>query len=98
MPIAGCAADAGTFLPLLLIDTDAQGNVERLVAEPRQIIVELLDARLVTDSRPGIRGACGGLRRIFATIAVNLVDVLGLRVVRLQFVIPDRPGGRNSAV
>ena len=36
--------------------------------------------------------------RIFAALAVHVIHVLGLRVVRLQIVVGDRPGRRDSAM
>ena len=58
----------------------------------------MLNALLVTDSRVLVRRAGPGLRRIFTTVAVYLVKMLGLRVIRFQLVIADGPRGRDSAV
>ena len=38
------------------------------------------------------------LGRIFAPRAVDMVEMFGLRVVRLQFVIADGPCGRDSTM
>ena len=58
----------------------------------------MLNALFVTDCRILVRRAGPGLRRIFATIAVYLVKMLGFGVIRFQLVVTDRPGGRDSAV
>src|ERR1041384_4910952 len=58
----------------------------------------MLNALLVTDCRKPVRRAGPGLRRIFTTIAVYLVKMLGLRVIRFELVIADGPRGRDSAV
>ena len=48
----------------------------------------------------GIRvGRAGGrLRRVLAARAVDLVELLGSRVVGLQLGVLDRPGGRDAVV
>ena len=38
------------------------------------------------------------LGRVLAVVAVDLVQLLGLRVVRLHLVVGDRPGGRDPVV
>src|SRR5215510_3016110 len=60
--------------------------------------MQMLNALLVTDCRILVRRAGPGLRRIFTAIPVHLVEVFSLGVVRLQFVITNRPSRRNAAV
>ena len=50
----------------------------------REVVAQLLDARLVADRRVRIRAARRRLGRILAALAVHLVEVLGLGVVRLE--------------
>src|SRR5215470_7138331 len=52
----------------------------------------------MADSGPGIGRVGRRFGWIFAAIAVNLVEILGLRVVRLQIVIADRPRWGDPAV
>ena len=50
-------------------------------------------------SRPGTgRPAGTGLGRILGVVAVDLVELLGLRVVRLEVVVRDGPRGRDPVV
>ena len=83
---------------LRLVEQDAARRVERVVAGRREVVGELLDARLVRDGRERIRRARRRLGRILAAGAVHLVELLGLRVVRLELVVGDRPGGRDAVV
>src|SRR5215470_12709853 len=58
----------------------------------------MLNSRLVTDGRVAIRRAGVWLSRIFATVAVHLIQMFGFGVVGLKFVVVDRPGWRDAAV
>src|SRR5215510_11796494 len=60
--------------------------------------MQMLNALLVTDCRILVGRAGPGLGRIFTAIPVHLVEVFSLGVVRLQFVITNRPSRRNAAV
>src|SRR5438128_7440626 len=96
--VAGVAADAAALPRVLLVEHDADGHVERPVPDARQVVDQLLDARLVAEGWMEVGRARGRLRRIAAAEPVHLVEVLGLRVVRLQVVVRARPGGRDAAV
>ena len=63
-----------------------------------EIVRELLDARLVRDGGERVRRARRRLGRILAARAVHLVELLGQRVVGLELVVGDRPGGRDAVV
>ncbi len=52
----------------------------------------------MAHGRPRIRGLGRRFRWILATIAVHLIEILGLRVIRLQIVIAYRPCGRDAAM
>src|SRR6185436_20280142 len=54
--VAGRAADAPA-LRAPLVQADAERNVEGLYAQLRQVVVELLDARLVRDLRETVSAA-----------------------------------------
>ena len=96
--VAVLAADAGAVRHVALGQPDAARRVERVESGRGEIVGELLDPRLVRDGRERVRSACRRLGRILASGAVNLVEVLSLRVVRLQLVVGDRPGGRDAVV
>src|ERR1043166_8555919 len=58
----------------------------------------MLNTLLVAYGWIGVRRAGPGLRWIFTAIAVYLIERLGFCVIRLQLVVADRPGRRDSAV
>ena len=97
-PVAVHAANAGRERHVVLGQHDPAGGVKRPVAGPRQIVVELLDARLVRDRRVGIGRARGRIDGILAARAVDLVEILGARVVGLEIGVGDRPGGRDAVL
>ena len=63
-----------------------------------EIVVQMLNALFVAYSRIFVRRAGPWFRRVFTTIAVYLVKMLGLRVIRLQLVVADGPCGRDATV
>ena len=63
-----------------------------------EVVGELLDPRLVADRRERVRRARRRLGRVLAARAVHLVELLGLRVVRLHLVVGDRPRRRDAVV
>ena len=72
--------------------------MERPQSRSRKVVRQVLEPGLMAHGRPGISISRCRFRRVFAAISVHLVKVFGLRVVRFQFVVTDRPGRRNSAV
>ena len=58
--------------------------MERLHPKSGEVIAQCLDSRLVTDRRKRILAARCGLCRILAALAVDFVEPLRLRVVRLE--------------
>ena len=66
-----------------------------MVAAGRQVVEELLDARLVRHRGPRVLLAPVALGRVLAVRAVHLVEPLGLRVVRLEVVVAHRPRRRQ---
>ena len=83
---------------LFSVEHDPARGVKRLVAGARQIVVELLDARLVRDGRVRIGRAGGRIDGVLAARAVNLIEVLRPHVVGLHVGVGDRPGGREAVV
>ena len=96
--VAGRAADARAVRHVRLVEQDPARGVERVVARGGEVVGELLDPRLVRDGRVRVRRARRALGRVLAAVAVHLVELLGLRVVRLELVVGDRPGGRDAVV
>src|SRR5229473_1500709 len=96
--VAGVAADAAALVRILLVEHYADRHVEGLQSRAREVVGQLLDAWLMADGRPGIRGTGRRFGRIFSAVSVHLIEILSLRVVRLQIVITKRPRGRDSAV
>src|SRR5262245_40041503 len=69
-----------------------------MVAGRRQVLEELLYARLIGDRRARIRSAGGRLGRILTPQPVDVVHLLRSGVVGLQFFVGDRPGRRDAVV
>ena len=81
-----------------LVEQHAAGRVERVQPGRREVVGELLDARLVADRGERVRRARARLGRVLAARPVHLVELLGLRVVGLELVVADRPRGRDAVV
>src|SRR5436305_5997777 len=96
--IAIFAANAGAGRPVLFVEHDPAWSVEGMVARPFQVVRELLDTRLMRDSRKGKGRAGRRLDGIFASRSVYLIQLLGFRVIRFHLIIGDGPGGRNAVV
>ena len=92
------AAHTASGLGIGLVEVDAHRQVERMVPSGEEVLVELLDARLVRHRRMGERSRAIGLGRVLARLAVHQVDALGLGVVRLEIRIGERPSGGDPAV
>jgi hypothetical protein len=69
-----------------------------LVAGAQEIVVELLDTRLVGDGWVGERAGARRLGRVLAGLAMDEVEPLGLGVVGLEVGVADRPRGGDAAV
>ena len=96
--VEAVAAHAAALLGIGLVEVDPDREVERLVARFDEIVVELLDARLVRDRRVGERAGARRLGRVLAGLAVDEVEPLGLGVVGLEVGVGDRPRRRDAAV
>src|ERR1044072_7735924 len=60
--------------------------------------MQMLNALFVTNRRIPVRRAGPGLCWIFTSRPMYLIKMLGLCVIRLQFVVADRPGRRDSTM
>src|SRR2546422_5843303 len=96
MPVAGLAANAAAGSGVPLVQHHAERDVKRLESKTGEIVAELLNPRLMTDRRMRVRSAGRRIRGIFLPAAVHLVELLGLRVIRLQVLVRDRPRGRET--
>ena len=96
MPVTGVAADAAALPGVLLVQHHPERHVEGLEAEAREVVGELLHPGLMADGGIGIRRAGRRVGGILSPPAVHVVELLGLRVVRLEVLVRDRPGRRGS--
>jgi hypothetical protein len=83
---------------ILFVEFDPDRQMKRLMTERPESVSDLLNARFVADGRVRIRRARLRFGRVFAAIAVNVVEMFGLGVIWLEFIVADRPRGRNAAV
>ena len=97
-PVARGAADARAEGHVPLVQPDPAGRVERVEPCPLEVIGQLLDPRLVRHRREGVGRARRRLGRILVVAAVDLVELLRLRVVRLEVLVRDGPRGRDAVV
>ena len=66
--------------------------MKRLQPQSGEVVAQLLEARFVADRRVRIGSASWGLGGVFPTSAMDLIEVLGLGVVRFQIGISEWPG------
>jgi hypothetical protein len=69
-----------------------------VVAKLGEVVVQLLNTRFVRNGRVRVWGASWRFGGILAARTMHLVELLGQRVVRLHFVVGDRPGGRVPVI
>ena len=92
------AAHALALLGVLLVHVHSHRQVEGVVAAGHEIVVQLLDARLVRDGRVRELARAPGLGGVLAGASVHQVEPLGLGVVGLEVGIGERPGRGDAAV
>src|ERR1700730_18375897 len=88
-PVEAVAAHTPPGLWVRLVEVDPDRQVERMVAGAFEVVCELLDSRLVGDSREREWPRAPRLGRILARLAVDQVQPLGLGVVGLEVVVGD---------
>src|SRR5262249_1468933 len=89
---------AAALLRIRLVQVDTDRKVEGVEPLPEQIVVELLDARLVGDGWVRERTGSRRLERILAGLPVHEGELLRLGVVRLAIVVRGAPLGGDAAV
>ena len=57
--------------------------MKRLESGSREVIGQMLNARLMADRREGIGRAGWWFCWVFSTVTVDLIEMLGLRVIGL---------------
>src|SRR6185369_10896258 len=97
-PVARVAANAQALPWILLVKLNAKWSVERFQAKPREVVAQMLYARLVTDRGMRIRSAGTRFCWILAALAVDVIELFGLRIVRLDIIVRNRPCGRDTGV
>ena len=85
--VAVVAAHAAAERHVVLAQQHAARGMEGMQSRCGKVVRELLDARLVRDRRERVGRAGGWLGGVLAPRSMNLVELLGLRVVRLHLVI-----------
>src|SRR3974377_859112 len=80
------------------IDLQPEGRVKRTQTLPREVLTELLDARLVADWRMRIGATCWWLGRIFSTPAMHVIQALGLPVMGFGGGVGKRPSRGEATV
>ena len=94
------ASDAGAVggggAVRVLVELDAERKVEGVQPLAAEHVAELLDAGFVDDWRVGVGSAGPGLGRVFAALAVDVIEGLGLGVERLELIVTDGPGRRKA--
>ena len=91
IPVTRVTANALASYGIRFIDLQPKGRVKRPQTLPREVLTELLDARLVADWRMGIGATCWWLGRIFSTPAMHVIQALGLQVIGFEVVVGNRP-------
>ena len=89
--VARVAADAVAVLRVVLVDHDAERQVERVETRPLEVRGQLLDPGLVAHRRVRERPRGPGLARVDLALTMHVVELLGPRVVRLEVCVADRP-------
>ena len=79
--VAGRASDARTVMRVLLVEHDADRQRERPMSGAREIVGELLDARLVRHRRMRVGLVARRLGRIAAALAMHVIELLCFGVV-----------------
>ena len=83
---------------VVLRQVDPDRKVKGVQALLHEVVAELLDSWLVLHRGVCVLGACRPLRGVLPMAAMHEVQMLGLRVVGLRLVAPDRPRGRDPVV
>jgi hypothetical protein len=85
-------------LSVFLIEQYAKRQGKRMIAQPLEIIVEFLNSRFVAHWRITVRCTEAPFRRIDSVFPVDVIKILGLRIIRLEVIVVQWPRGRNAGV
>src|SRR5262249_46715234 len=96
--VACRTADTFALLRILLIEEHTHRQVKWLVAEFLEIVTQLLNAQFMADRWKSVWFAGGWFCRIFSANTMNVIQIFGFAVIRLQVVIRNGPRRRNAAV
>ena len=96
--VAGVAADARTVDHVLLVQLQADGNREGVVAQLAHAVEQFLDARLVADRGVRVRARTRRFGGIGAARAVHVEQRLGRGVVGLEVRVSKRPRRRHATL
>ena len=99
--VEAITADARTrarHFAVFLIHENAERQGERVMAQAHQVVVQLLDARLIAHRRIAIRRTGGRLRRVDSPLAVYMIKILRFGVVGLKVLVAQRPGPGYAVV
>ena len=97
-PVAVRAAHALAVGHVRLVEQHPAGGVEGVVADGGEVLGELGDARLVGHGGVRVGSGCRRFGRVLPAGPVDLVELLGLRVVGLHLLVGDRPRRRDAVV
>ena len=79
--VAGSAADAFAGVRIFLIEHHAERRVKRAQTQAFEVVGELLHARLVAHRRMWVGRASSRFGRVFAGVAVNVIEPFRFGVV-----------------
>ena len=96
--VAGAAANAGTVLGRRFVQLDRERNRERRVSSFGEFVEEFLDTRFMRNGREWVFRFRRGLGRVRSSLAMDLIESLGLGIVRLKVAILQGPLGRNASL
>src|SRR5215475_90395 len=94
--IARTASNTWAILPISFIEHHSKRRVKRIQPEAREIVAQLLNARLVTNRRIRKCTAAARFGKVFPGFTMHMVNAFRFGVVWLQFVVRNRPGWRDS--
>jgi hypothetical protein len=86
-PITGVAPNTEALMRILFVKLNPQRRVKWSQPQPRKVVAQVLNSRLVTDWRMRIRGACVRVGRILAALAMDVIEMLSLSVIGFEIVI-----------
>src|SRR5262245_21054678 len=90
--VAGVATNTQALLLILLIEHYAQRRVKRLQSEAGKIVAQLLNPWFMANCWIGISSCAVRFSWIFTNFSVDVINLLGFRIVRFDLIVRDWPG------